>query len=407
MTGPAPRPRVLFLATEFPTAASPVVGTFVREHARAAALHADVVVLHLERAPGRGGLFEIEEERAGGLAGGAPGGSPGDVRVVHVRYRRFGPPLSYLAFAVGAVVAARQLARSGFRPDALHANSFLSALVGLLLRRIYRVPLVYTEHWSVFLPEDPATLSGPMRTVARLALERADTVLPVSSAMERALRELAPGARLRVVPNAVDPALFHPAPPCSAPPRPAGGPAGDPARLLYVGLLYDAKGLDVLLPAVAALLRDGRRVTLDIVGDGVLRAETEELAARLGLAERAVTFHGIRPKAEVGERMRGADLLVLSSRFENNPCVLLEALCCGLPVVATRVGGVPEIVDAAAGEIAEPGDVEAFAAALGRALDRLPCFDREQIARTAAGRYGHDAVGAALAEVYAGRAGRS
>ena len=394
MTIAAPRPRVLFLATEFPTAASPVVGTFVREHARAAALHADVAVLHLERAPGRHGLFEIAEEAA-------DGGAPTGLRVVRVRYRRFGAPVSYLAFALGAVVAARRLARSGFRPDALHANSFLSALVGLLLRRISRVPLVYTEHWSVFLPEDPATLSRPMRTIARLALERANAVLPVSGAMERALRALAPGARLRVVPNAVDPALFHPGP--QPPPR----AANDPARLLYVGLLYDAKGLDVLLPAVASLLRDGRRVMLDVVGDGVLRGETEELAARLGLAEGAVTFHGIRPKAEVGERMRGADLLVLSSRFENNPCVLLEALCCGLPVVATRVGGVPEIVDAAAGEIAEPGNPEAFAAALDRALDRLPAFDREQIARAAAGRYGHDAVGAALAEVYAGRAGPS
>src|ERR671939_115753 len=87
------------------------------------------------------------------------------------------------------------------------------------------------------------------------------------------------------------------------------------------------------------------RVVPNVVGDGPRRPEYEALAGELGVAER-VRFAGLRPKADLAERMRAADLFVLASRFENNPCVVLEAMASGLPVVATRVGGVPELMTA-------------------------------------------------------------
>ena len=135
----------------------------------------------------------------------------------------------------------------------------------------------------------------------------------------------------------------------------------------------------------------------DVVGDGPLRAEYERLAGELGVAGR-VEFHGLQPKAELAERMRRADVFVLASRFENNPCVLLEAMASGLPVVATRVGGVPELVDDRSGLLADPRDPAALAARIAEALERD--FDREQIAARARERYGREAVGARLAGIY-------
>jgi glycosyltransferase involved in cell wall biosynthesis len=366
---------VLFLTTAWPSPASPIDGVFVREHAQAAAEVADVRVLHLLRAPAPAGLFRLER-----IEGEEP-------PAWRIPYRRFGKPLAQVAFLGGPFVAARRLRRAGWKPDIIHAHSFLSALPALLLGRLLRRPVVYTEHWTIFLPENPGELSPPMRLLARLALEHADLVLPVSEDLERALRQLAPTARTRVVPNVVD-EVFSPAPERN----------GAPTRLLTVGLLdTPRKGVDILLEALA-LVPGRERLRLDIVGEGELRPGYEALAERLGLAG-TVRFHALEPKPALAERMRGADLFVLASRYENNPCVVLEAMASGLPVVASRVGGVPELVTPASGRLAEPLDPSSFAVAIEEAL--AATFDRAAIAARARESFGRAAIARRLADAYA------
>lgn len=365
---------VLFVTTNYPRPESPIDGIFVREHARAAAEVADVRVVHLLRAPAARGLLQIERIEDEPPAWRVP-------------YRRFGKPVAQLAFVLGPLLLARRLRRQGWVPDVIHANSFLSALPALLLGRLLRRPVAYTEHWTIFVPENPAELSPAMRRLARFALERADVVLPVSDDLQDALKRLAPSARTHVVPNVVDDVF-----------APAARSDGGPVRLLTVGLLdTPRKGVDVLLEALA-LVPGRERLRLDVVGEGELRPGYEELAERLGLAE-TVSFHALEPKAALAERMRGADLFVLASRYENNPCVVLEAMASGLPVVATRVGGVPEVVGPESGRLAEPLDPPGFAAALEDALDGD--FDREAIAARTRERFGREAIARRLADVYA------
>jgi glycosyltransferase involved in cell wall biosynthesis len=368
---------VLFLTTNWPRPNLPIDGVFVREHARAAALQARVAAVHLARAAGERGLFDVERL------------TDDEIPSWRVRYRRFGRPASYGAFVAGAFAAFRGLRRSGFEPDVIHAHSFLSALPALALGQAFAKPVVYTEHWTVFVPENPMRLSVPMRVAARLALEAADIVLPVSADLARALTELAPGANIRVVPNVVDGRIFRP-----GEPRDRFG-----RRLLTAGLLdTDRKGLDILLEALTLLnRRDGLR--LDVVGDGSLRAQYEALTDRLELSEH-VQFHGLRSKAELAALMQEADLFVLGSRYENNPCVVIEAMATGLPVVATRVGGVPELVNETSGELANPLDPRDLARAIEAALTRLETFDRGNIASRARDEFGTEPVGRTFADVY-------
>jgi glycosyltransferase involved in cell wall biosynthesis len=354
----------------------PIDGIFVREHARAAALANDVAVVHLDRSPARRGLFEVER-----VAGEDP-------PAWRVRYRRYGRPVSYAAFVLGTLSALIRLRRSGFAPDIIHANSFLSALPALMIGVIYPTPVAYTEHWTIFLAENPGTLSPSMLRIARYVLQRVDVVLPVSASLARALATLAPNARLEVVPNVVDERVFYP-PPNRSP--------HCEQRLLTAGLMdTQRKGIDVLLDAVA-LAQKRNTFRLDIVGDGSRRSEYERRADQLGLASK-ITFHGLRSKPELAELMRRSDLFVLASRYENNPCVALEAMATGLPLVATRVGGVPELVGPEVGLLAEPENPASFAARIDEALDRD--FDRDAIARRSRERYGSAAVGAQLAEIY-------
>jgi glycosyltransferase involved in cell wall biosynthesis len=194
---------------------------------------------------------------------------------------------------------------------------------------------------------------------------------------------------MRVVPNVVDTFRFHP--------PPAGVPPAKIPRLLSVGLLYDAKGIDMLLTAVSILVRDGIAVHVEIVGDGELRAELEAQAAALGLA-RSVSFLGLRSAQEIAELMRSASLFVLPSRYDNNPVALIEALASGLPAIASDVGGVADIVGDD-GILTAPMP-EAIAAGIAAGLTRLGTFDRPAIAARARRRYGTDELVHNLTDIY-------
>jgi glycosyltransferase involved in cell wall biosynthesis len=368
------RPRVLFLTTSFPSAEAPAAGAFVLEHARAVAAHAEVAVLHLDRRHGAGGISVRRDEE----------GEPPVWRAVYP-YRP--TALSALAHVAAAVAGYRAVRRSGFDPDLLHAHFFLSAIPGSLLAAIHRKPLVETEQWTIFLPEDPARLSRPLLWAARLSLRAARVVLPVSESLAAAMRGAGIRGPFRVVPNSVDTSLFHPA-----------GFRSPGARLVTVGLLHHQKGIDVLLRAFAQVRRCRGDARLEVVGDGPDRTAYEDLARQLGLEE-AVTFHGLLPKPAIAALLREADVFALASRFDNNPCVLVEAQASGLPIVATRVGGIPEVVDGA-GFLVERDDPEELAAALERALTERDRFDPTELALRARSRYSREEVGRALAEVY-------
>jgi len=163
--------------------------------------------------------------------------------------------------------------------------------------------------------------------------------------------------------------------PSAYPFRPREPHANGPVRALCVASLQTYKGHEVLFTALARGGERLRRIELDLVGSGELRQQLERLAERLGLTAR-VRFLGARTENQVIEHLDQADLFVLPSivdsegSMEGLPNVLIEALACGLPVVTTRLSGIPELViDGVTGVLAEPGDPDALAAALERVLD--------------------------------------
>jgi glycosyltransferase involved in cell wall biosynthesis len=162
-----------------------------------------------------------------------------------------------------------------------------------------------------------------------------------------------PGGLVRVVHNGVAAADFE-------------AVATDPQAtdLVFVGELRTFKGVDVLIEAVALLARDGRNVTVTIVGEGPDRAAFEAMATTRGLAA-AVRFIGAKP-ARAGFAL--GRLLVVPSRAESLPYVVLEGAAAGVPLIATNVGGMPEIFGPEAGELIAPGDPAALARAIELAL---------------------------------------
>jgi glycosyltransferase involved in cell wall biosynthesis len=139
--------------------------------------------------------------------------------------------------------------------------------------------------------------------------------------------------------------------------------------VLYVGRFAPLKNVSLLVEAFAQLRRARPRARLLLVGEGALEGRLRADGHRLGV-EQDVIFVGAKPLAELPAYYSSADVFALPSSFDNSPNVLLEAMACELPVVATHVGGVPRYVaDGESGLLVEPGQPAALAAALGRLLD--------------------------------------
>ena len=373
-------PKVLVFANRYPSDADPAVNPFIREQAKAVSSHAEVVVVCNDGfLPHRRRRYELSDTIHDGL------------RTLRVRYRRpwiRGAP--HLAHRAGLARAVALLSSEGFVPDLVHAHFFPAGFYAVRLGRELGVPVVISEHATRLRP---GGLPKSELRRARRALEGADLVCPDSHDLGRQIRALGIQARTRPVPNVVDTSLFAP-----AGRRPPG--EDDRTRILFTALLHPRKGLDDLLHALREVRRHRADFVLDVVGDGPSRAELEGLATALELDD-AVTFHGIQAKAGVARFMANADFFVLPSHEENLPCVVIEAMASGLPVVATDVGGVAEMIDERRGTLVPDGDRGALADAIDGMLDRHERYDRDHLVAYSAKRFSYDAVGRKFSEIYA------
>lgn len=206
------------------------------------------------------------------------------------------------------------------------------------------------------------------RALTRPVLRAARRVLVVSGDLGRVAVEGygADASRIRIVPNGCDAAIFHPQDRAAA--RAALGVPGDARLIVYVGRLVPEKGLRELLDAMDVLAASDPAPALALVGEGPMRAEIQARVAALPPGR--VHLPGAQPPREVARWMAAADVVTLPSYSEGHPNVLVEALACGRPVVATPVGGIPEVVDAASGLLVPARDAAALAAGLRAALAR-------------------------------------
>ncbi|NLG60032.1 MAG: glycosyltransferase family 4 protein [Gammaproteobacteria bacterium] len=257
----------------------------------------------------------------------------------------------------------RRLGRQGF--DLLLASWGYPDAVGTrwLARRL-GLPYVVKVHGSDLNALAP---SGLRRRQVCAALRDAGAVISVSSALgAKAVGLGVPAERVHVIYNGVDATLFRPGDRAAA--RNALGLPESGRIVLYAGNLKPEKGCFDLLDAFASApgLHDCR---LAFVGDGPARAALARRSSGLDAGGK-VTLAGARPHAELATWMQAADLLCLPSHNEGVPNVVLEAMSCGLPVVATRVGGIPEVLPEFAGKMVPPRDVPALAGAIAEAVSR-------------------------------------
>lgn len=385
--------RLLIVTSQFPIAGEPNRGRPIHQTVRELSTLADVRVLspvarYPRWATPRSYLFRAAD----------PAHTVPDCDVRYVEY----PALPLLTRPFNGWLCARTLHAPlrAFAPDVVLSYWLYPDAFGAMhAARRAGLPLVVGARGSDLRVRDAVS-----RRLTRPVLHAARRILVVSEDLGRvAARDYdADPARIRAIPNGCDATIFHPRDRSEA--RAALGIDADAELVVYVGRLVPEKGLRELLDAMALLAPQRPKLQLALVGEGPMRTGLEtRIAADPALR---VRLAGAQGPHEVARWMAASDLVTLPSYSEGHPNVLVEALACGRPVVATPVGGIPEVVDAECGLLVAARDPDALSAGLRDALDRR--WDDDALSRRFS--RGWDAVAAdtlrACEEALAGAAKR-
>jgi len=254
--------------------------------------------------------------------------------------------------------------------ELIHAHTPRSAMIAALAARLAGVPLVYHVHSPVSRDTTHWLKNTVNSWIERISVRRASALIAVSESLGRYIgRRRGVAGKLSVVPNGVpSPASAGESAEKSPPVRFNRSSEARPFTLGVVALFRPRKGVEVLLDALARLRDRGHPVRLRAIGgfeSSQYEGQIKALANQLGVAD-LIDWVGFTE--DVDAELARVDALVLPSLFgEGLPMVILEAMAAGLPVVATRVEGVPEAVrDGVDGVIAEPGDARSLADSISR-----------------------------------------
>jgi sugar transferase (PEP-CTERM/EpsH1 system associated) len=252
------------------------------------------------------------------------------------------------------------------RPAVLHTYNFACAEYAVPAWAAGVPVRIHAEHGRD--ASDPQGLNRKHNFLRRALVPFIDRYVPVSHDLARWLDQVVniPAAKSELIMNGVDTVRFAPQLPAASLPWAAG-----PFVIGTVGRLQDVKDQATLIDAFALLCERRPEARADlrlaVVGDGPLRERLAQKAQDAGVAD-LVWFPGARN--DIPELMRSFDVFALSSIAEGTPVTLLEAMSCGVPVVATNVGGIPEVVqDGVNGALVPASDAQALAEALGRYVD--------------------------------------
>lgn len=323
---------------------------------------AGLSILHVLAPAPFGGLERVVQSLARGQrnAGNrvevaAVGAGPEDVEPFLSWFRDEGISARHLAVPERRYLRERRLVRkicAELRP-VVHTHGYRADVIDGGVGRAMGLPTVTTAHGFT----GNGLRNRAYEWLQRRAFRKFDAVVAVARSQLPVLRSSGVSDdRMHLIPNALD-APERPADPATA--RERLGVRETGFHVGWVGRLSREKGPDVLLEALT-VLRD-REFVASIIGDGPLREALIRRAADTGLAER-IRWHGVVPRAAT--LLRAFDVLVLSSRTEGTPMVLLEGMHAGVPIVATRVGGIPDVVSREEALLVPPEDPAALAEAL-------------------------------------------
>jgi glycosyltransferase involved in cell wall biosynthesis len=380
--------KILFLTRWFP----PYAGKFIERHAQAVSLFNELVVLAIlpeETSSGRKPVIDDNGDHPG-------------FRVIRYFYRPSrcrieiaARMMNLIRFVIRAFKGYHYISKHYGAFDLIHVHILTRAAVPAFLLNLFTgIPYIISEHWTRYIPENWGFTGIVRRSLTRLIVNRASAVTTVSDFLRSAMQDC--GLRNKkfiIIPNTIDKRMFTIA---------GKDEAKKTKRILHVSNFHErAKNIYGILRVIKILLEQRNDFEIIFIGGREpALAEARKYASDLGLECPRVMFKGPVPAAELADAYRESSFLLMFSNFESFSIVILEALSCGTPVLATAVGGIPEYFSPNAGRLTPPGDEVKLLDNLNFMLDHYESFDQEYLASLIENRFGLNKVGGQFDEIY-------
>ncbi|MFC6267184.1 glycosyltransferase [Frigoriflavimonas asaccharolytica] len=311
------RKNILFISSWFPNKTEPTAGNFVQRHAEAVSLLNDVEVLHTVGIKNQKEKFVFEDQIIN------------DVRILIIYFKN--SKFSTLNF-----LRRMKAYKFGFqkmtKPDLVHANVMHNPLLFVVwLKKMYNIPFIITEHWTALQKDNLHKTPNLILKIARIIGNQAEFILPVSQNLLESLELIGIKTKKKVISNVVNTEVFNiKKNEISVP------------KFLHISNLIPRKKADRIIAVAKKLHDDGFKFTVELGGDGDfqnLQKQIENLNA-----ENFIETFGELSYQQVAEKMQNSSCFILFSENETQGCVILESFACGIPVISTAVGGVPEFL---------------------------------------------------------------
>ncbi len=350
-------------------------GLFVHRHAEAAALYNDISVVYVHADETLARKFDIVKT------------NENNVETVRVYYKKPKSKIFSLFRFLKANLLAFKLLE---KPDIIHVHVLTRCgVVALWQKIVHGTPYIITEHWSRYLPGND--FRGFFRKIAtKIVVRNAEMTTTVTENLTKAMRSHGlKNKNYVVLPNVVDVNVFRPV-----------ERHNEKTKIVHVSCFEDkSKNISGLIDALSILENKHTEYQCVFIGDGVDFEKLKRYAFSK-LNHENIIFTGLLQGQALADELASGDFLVLSSNYENMPVVILEALACGLPVVSTNVGGIPEIINESNGLLVPPGDSGSLADALHIMLNKFSDYDTNTLRDSISARFSYQAVGEFLNDTY-------
>lgn len=378
-------PYILWLPSWYPSKVDLYNGDFTQRQAKSVALFRKIIVLFLIHAPDlKNHKIEIEKSEDGNLI---------EWRVYYPK--KYNSPkiinvAKYFWFLIGSYF---HIIKQYGLPQLIHVNVIgKSAFLALILKKIKSIPYLITENWTGYYSADPGGLHTKgyfMKWYYNSIFKNTSLFIPVSNDLGKQVQKMYPEIKYEIVPNTVDTSLFN---------NVKFKDTTSIKRIIHVSTLGYQKNIEGLIAVIKPLAMQRNDFELILIGPYSPKVKKE--IDEDDILMKRVKLTGNISYAEVGNYMKDSDFLVMFSRYENLPCVILEALCSGLPVISTNVGGIPEIINRANGILIDSENNNELKIALEYMLDNLPQYNRNEIAQSAIEKYNYKTIGQSINKIY-------
>ncbi|MEO6000962.1 MAG: glycosyltransferase [Chitinophagaceae bacterium] len=379
--------KILWLASWYPNKISPRNGDFIQRHAEAAAMYEPVHVIYVVKDEYKRVTSNVTIEH---FTRGKLSESIAYYKPLECGIKIFDRLLSILTCLKIYRKLIISFIRLHGRPALVHVHvAMWAGIPALWLKIKYRISYVVTEHWTGYYKnaEDAIYKKGWLFNIlTRKILKRSDLILPDCHQLGKCINDHICRVSFQVIPNVVDTRIFN-----------SSNYQGLPFRFVHVSTMNPNKNAVGILNSFSKLLviySDWRLVMVGTASD-----DLKNTANQLGL-KNFINWKGAIPYVQVAEAMSASSALIMFSRFENMPCVILEALCCGLPVIATTVGGIPEIVNKKNGILVHSEDEMQLLDALIELMENYHSYSRSAISAEATEKYNYHTIGKIFFDLY-------